>query len=89
MSNLFLITRHFNILLQIKEMKRLGMGNSEMSQKAGVPPFAVKKYLTQINNFTTPVLKEAVTYCTDIEEMIKTGRLIDKIGVELLIVKYS
>ncbi|WP_310605255.1 DNA polymerase III subunit delta [Anaerosporobacter sp.] len=89
MSILFLITRHFNILLQIKEMKRLNMANAAMGQKAGVPPFAVNKYLTQINNFTTPVLKEAVTYCVDIEEMIKTGRLIDKIGVEMLIVKYS
>lgn len=89
MSILFLITRHFNILLQIKEMKRLGMASSAMAQKAGVPPFAVNKYLTQTNNFTIPVLREAVTYCTDIEEMIKTGRLIDKIGVELLIVKYS
>ena len=76
-------------LLSFKEMKRLGMASSAMGQKAGVPPFAVNKYLTQTNNFTIPVLKEAVTYCTDIEEMIKTGRLIDKIGVELLIVKYS
>ncbi|WP_167958487.1 DNA polymerase III subunit delta [Anaerosporobacter faecicola] len=89
MSILFLITRHFNILLQIKEMKRIGIATSAMSQKAGVPPFAVNKYLAQTNNFTTPVLKEALTTCADIEENVKTGRLIDKIGVELLIVKYS
>lgn len=89
MSILFLITRHFNILLQIKEMKRLGLPSSVMASKAGVPPFAVNKYLGQMNNFTIQILKEAVNYCTEIEEMVKTGRLIEKIGVELLIIKYS
>lgn len=89
MSILFLITRHFNILMQIKDMKRLNMPNQMMSQKGGVPPFAVNKYLGQTKNFTLDILKEAINDCTEIEEHIKTGRLIDKIGVELLIVKYS
>ena len=51
--------------------------------------FTISKYITQSKNFTTELLKEALESATEIEEMIKTGRLIDKIGVELLIVKYS
>jgi DNA polymerase-3 subunit delta len=89
MSILFLISRHFNILLQISEMKKLKLNSTVMSQKAGVPPFAVNKYLGQTGNFTSEVLKQALDFCVEIEEQVKTGRLIDKIGVELLIVKYS
>lgn len=89
MSILFLITRHFNMLFQIKDLVRLGYQNSVMSQKTGLPPFAVGKYITQAKNFKADILKEAIETCVDIEEQVKTGRLIDTMGVELLIVKYS
>lgn len=89
MGILYLVTRHFNILLQIKNMKRVGISQSEMAAKVSVPPFAVKKYLGQVNNFTSETLQEAVSFATDIEERIKTGRLLEKIGVELLVVKFS
>lgn len=89
MSILFLITRHFNLLFQIKDLERLGYQSSIMSQKTGLPPFAVSKYITQAKNFKAEVLKEALETCADMEEQVKTGRLIDVMGVELLIVKYS
>lgn len=89
MSILFLITRQFNILLQVKELASLGYNNTIISQKTGLMPFTISKYISQSKNYTAEILKEALDSCTEIEEMIKTGRLIDKIGVELLIVKYS
>ncbi|HEX3028366.1 MAG TPA: hypothetical protein VHT34_03455 [Clostridia bacterium] len=52
-------------------------------------PFTIGKYVSQANNFTMSTLKEALSSCAEVEEQIKTGRLIDKIGVEILIVKYS
>lgn len=88
-SILYLITRHFNLLLQVKELTRLGYNNTIISQKAGLPPFAVGKYITQGKNFKSATLIQALHSCTNIEEQIKTGILIDKIGVELLIVTYS
>lgn len=88
-SILYLITRHFNLLLQVKELNGLGYNNSIISQKVGVPPFAISKYTQQGKNFSTKILVEALHSCTDIEQQIKTGYLIDKMGVELLIVTYS
>ena len=38
---------------------------------------------------TEEVLKKAVEDCIETEELVKTGRLGDQIGVELLIMKYS
>lgn len=89
MSILFLITRQFNILLQVKEMAELGNPNGVISQKLGLMPFTIPKYISQGKNFPMNRLKEALGSCSETEELIKTGRLIEKIGVELLIIKYS
>ena len=89
LSILYLITRHFNILLQVKELAGHGYNNSVIAQKVSVPPFAVNKYIAQSKNFTMGRLKEALETCASIEEQIKTGRLNETMGVELLIVTYS
>ena len=89
MSILFLITRQFNILVQVKNLLSLGYNNTVISQKTGLMPFTIGKYVSQSKNFTMDILISALKSSADIEEMIKTGRLIDKIGVELLIVKFS
>lgn len=89
MTILFLIARHFNVLVQVKELAELGYNNTVISQKTGQMPFAITKYINQAKNFTDKMLKEALETCTEVDEQVKTGRLIDKIGVEILIVKYS
>ena len=82
---LFLIGRHMNILLQIKDLKKRGVDNKTMAAKVGVPPFAVNKYLKQANLYKTSQLKQALEKCIQADEAIKTGVLQDKMSVELLI----
>lgn len=89
MTILYLVTRQINLIMQVKEMMSLRMDNATIAKKAGVPPFTVSKYAAQARNFTTNTLCDALKTATDIEESVKTGRLIDKVGVELLIVQYS
>ena len=89
LSILYLITRHFNILLQVKELAGHGYHNSVIAGKVSVPPFAVNKYIAQSKNFTMGRIKEALETCASIEEQVKTGRLNEMMGVELLIVTYS
>lgn len=89
MTILYLITRQFNILLQVKGMSGLHYDNATIAKKVGIPPFAVGKSLSQSRNFSATALKEALEFSVDLEEQVKTGRLIDKMGVELLIAKYS
>ncbi len=89
MSILYLIIRHFNILLQVKELTGRGHSSSVISEKTGVPPFAAAKYISQSKNFTRKGLMEALEFGTDAEEQVKTGRLSEKIGVELFIINFS
>lgn len=89
MTILYLITRQFNILLQVKELSAMNFDKNTIASKAGIPPFAVQKSVAQAKNFTKSTLKEALEFSADVEEQVKTGRLSEKLGVELLIVKYS
>ena len=89
MRILFLISRQFNQLMQVKNMKTLGLDSSTIAKQAGLAPFLVKKYAAQTGRFTLEQLREAVEDCAQMEEAVKTGQLTDTISVELLIVKYS
>lgn len=89
MRILFLLARQFHQLLLLKNLAGQGMEKGEMAKKAGVPPFALGKYLAQCRRFSSVSLKKAVEDCVETEELVKTGRLGDQVGVELLIMKYS
>lgn len=86
MRILFLITRQYNILLQVKELKSRGYDNKEIASKIGVPPFIAGKYVAQASHFKTAALKSVLRQCIDAEEAVKTGRMNDIMSVEMLIV---
>jgi len=89
MRILFLIGRQFNILLMVKDMKKRGYDNKNIASKAGIPPFTVGKYAAQASKFKTEDLRQALSECVSADEAVKTGRMNDRMSVELLIVKYS
>ncbi len=89
MRILFLISRQFNILYQVKDLKRLGYNNQIIGQKLGYQPFIINKYISQSNNFKEEYLRNAVERCVQTEEEIKTGRCNDVLGVELIIIEFS
>lgn len=85
MRILFLIARQCNVLLQVKQLKKKGFGNKEIGEKVGLPGFIAGKYVAQAARFKETELKSAVTKCVETEEAVKTGRLQDVMGVEMLI----
>ena len=87
MRILFLITRQFQQLMLLKQMSAEGLDRSELAKKASIPPFALGKYQAQCRKFTLADLRQAVEDCVDTEEQVKTGRMGDQLGVELLIIK--
>ncbi|MBR1693009.1 MAG: DNA polymerase III subunit delta [Lachnospiraceae bacterium] len=89
MKILALMARQFNQLLQIKTLKDKGYDQRSIASKIGMQPFIVGKYWSQCNLFQTADLKAALSDCVQTDEDIKSGRINDTIGVELLLVKYS
>lgn len=89
MKILYLIMRQFRILLQVKELSRKGYAGADLAKKIGVPGFALRKYIAQEKSFTREQILASLEDGAAAEEDVKTGRLNDKIAVEILIVRYS
>ena len=89
MRILFLLTRQFKLLLEVKTMDKQGYPRKEIAEKAGINPFVVGKYQTQAKAFSEKELRGIMEDAVDTEESVKTGRLTDTLGVELFIIKYS
>ena len=87
MRILFLIAKQFNQLLQVKELAGKGAQKSEIASRVKVPPFVAGKLMAQARAFTREQILSFVEFCVDAEEAVKTGRLSDRLAVELLIAK--
>lgn len=86
MSILYLLSRHFNILLQLKDVQ--GMSKGEVAKAVGVPVFAVGRYQSQSGHFSREKLRTMLEQCVETEYLFKRGRLGDQMGVELLLVRF-
>jgi len=89
MRILFLIARQFNLLLQVKELVKKGYGNKAIGEKIGLPGFIAGKYVTQASHFSKSMIRQALEECVSTEEAIKTGKISDNIGLEMIIIRYS
>lgn len=85
MRILFLIARHCNMLLQVKELKNKGFDGRAIASKIGIAPFLVGKYGNQAAKLKASALRAAVEACVEAEEAVKTGRMDDRMSVEILI----
>lgn len=89
MRVLYMLTRHFHILMQISKLSAEGKDNKTIASVCSIPPFSVKKYAAQAGRYSYAALKEMVEKCQLTDQGIKTGRVQDIVGVELLIVEFS
>ncbi len=89
MRILFLLARQFNLLLQVRELKKKGYPVKTIGENVGLPGFIAGKYVNQAAKFSTKDLRQAVTDCVEAEEAVKTGKMNDVLSVELLLIRYS
>lgn len=90
MKILALISRQFNMLLQVKEMKMKGYQEQTIATQTGLNAyFLKKKYIPQASKFKLEQLQQALTACVEAEEAVKTGNMTDILSVELIIVSLS
>ena len=85
MRILFLIARQFNQLLQVKELMAQGLERGAIASKLKMQPFVVGKTIPQAKQFSREQILACVQLCVEMEEAVKSGRLQDRMAVELLI----
>lgn len=86
---LSMIARQFRMILQIKYLINKGYTNEEISKKTGYRTFIISQCLKQSRNFENKTLLEAINDCLLCDVKIKSGKISDKLGVEMVVLKYS
>lgn len=86
---LALISRQFNMMLQVKELRSMGYGSGQIAQKMGIAPFIEKKYEQQAAGFGMEKLRRALEACVEADENVKIKSFDAKMCVELLIIEFS
>lgn len=89
MRILFLIARQFNQLLQVKEAAAKTRDKAAIAKACGLNPYVAGKMLSQSGNFSREILLSYLQLCVQTEEDVKSGRLADRLAVELLIIQFS
>lgn len=89
MRILYLLARQFRLLLEVKELMKQGYDKSQIAKTAKLHPFVAGKYMRQCREFSKGQLRSIMEEAAVYEELVKTGRLNDRMSVELFIVKYS
>ena len=62
-----------------------GMDRGSIASKLKIQPFVVGKIMPQARSFTREQILSCVNLCADTEEAVKTGKLNERLAVELLI----
>ena len=89
MRILYLIIKQFNTLYEIRDLAVQGYPASAIAEKTAIRDFIVKRNISLGRHFELSVLRQAVEDGTELEEAVKTGRITDRLAVEMMIQKYS
>ena len=81
--------RQFKLILECKYLAEKGMGENEIASRLSLRNFIVRGCLSQARNFKREVLVEALKDCAKCDIDFKSGKINDRLGVEVIILKYS
>ncbi|MFN2281038.1 MAG: DNA polymerase III subunit delta [Anaerolineales bacterium] len=82
-----MIIRQFRLLIQVRELLDENPGRSpeDIAAEMGAHPYPIKKITPQAKLFNLPQLKRIYHQLSEMDHAIKTGRLNDKLALDLLI----
>ena len=89
MKILFLLAKQFRQLLLVRRYLDEGMQQAEIASSLGVQTFVVRNLLSCAHLYEIAQLEKAIEDFAEMEEAVKTGRIGDRLSVELLIIQYS
>lgn len=87
MRIMYLIGRQCNQLLLVRELSASGANSSRIASELKLQPFVVSKTIKQSRAFSVEQLRGFVQMCVELEELVKTGRMDEKIAVETALIR--
>ena len=89
MRILYLLSRQFKLLLEVKDLMGRGNDKAQIAKTAKLHPFVAGKYMQQCRTFSKAELRDIMEEAASTEEMVQRGRMNDVMSVEIFIVKFS
>lgn len=86
---LTMIARQFRMILQCGFLNSNGNSAKDIATKLGLRSFVVNECLRQSRNFTADGLVKALNDCLETDVNIKTGKIVDRVAVEILIISHA
>lgn len=81
--------RQFKLIMQCKYLRSKGKNANQIAEELKQRSFVVRDCLNQAGNFKMASLINAIDDCARCDIDFKSGRITDKLGVEVIILKYS
>lgn len=81
--------RQFKLIMQCKYLKGKGKNAAQIAEELNARSFIVRGCLGQADNFKMSSLISALEDCAKCDMDFKSGRITDRLGVEVIILKYS
>jgi len=86
---LVMAARQFKLILACAKLHANNKNTAEIAKLLDIKDFTVRSYLKQSGNFTADTLERAYRECLETDVNIKTGKIAERLGVEMLIIKYA
>ncbi|MDR1687046.1 MAG: DNA polymerase III subunit delta [Clostridiales bacterium] len=86
---LALIARQFKLMISASQLREQKKSKQEIADILNLKDYVIEKIIKQSGNFSRNILRQAFKECLGTDIDIKTGKVSDKLGVELLIIKYA
>ncbi len=88
MRILFMIVRQFRQMLMATELYESNENFGSIAGKIGAPEFVAKNLVRLSKNFSKKEIRRLLEDAAEFEQRVKSGRLDEKLAVELLMAKY-
>lgn len=82
---LFMIARQARQLIQVKSLKKEGLGKEQVASRLKLHPYIALKMLKQSEGFGEDELKELLKKCHEADYLIKSGQVEERTAAELLL----
>jgi len=82
---LFMVIRQIRMVYRLKLLKMQGVREDAAAKQLGLTPFVASKVVSVSRNLEVGLLENAMYYSLELDESIKTGKISDRIAIELLI----
>lgn len=82
---MFMIIRQIRMIYRIKLLRQQGLRDDLVAKQMGLTPFVASKVMKISRNMDISILEKAMYYSLELDEAIKTGKITDRIAIELLI----